>query len=222
MKELKLVDKAQDDIKKLILEKKYDENGYLPSEGELCEMFGMSRSTVREAVRSLEVRGFLERVHGKGIRIADIGASVMTRDFVDMIEQQQIGLADILGVRRMIEVQAAGIAAQQADAAVIKEMKKQIELMKGLSSNVREYHDADFTFHRLIVSATKNKLLICIVNSYEKLLRDLIRESSRSDESLEKKFQYHEHIYQAIIDGDVEGAKNAMMEHLDATERLLQ
>lgn len=55
---MKLIDKAQEEIKKMILDKRYDSSGYLPSEGELCELLGMSRSTIREAVRSLEIRGF--------------------------------------------------------------------------------------------------------------------------------------------------------------------
>ena len=56
---MKLIDKAQEEIKQMILDKRYDSSGYLPSEGELCELLGMSRSTIREAVRSLEIRGFL-------------------------------------------------------------------------------------------------------------------------------------------------------------------
>ena len=95
---MKLIDKAQEEIKKMILDKRYDSSGYLPSEGELCELLGMSRSTIREAVRSLEIRGFLQRVHGKGIRVADKGTQVMSRSLVDMIQQQQIDLDDILEV----------------------------------------------------------------------------------------------------------------------------
>ena len=65
---MKLIDKAQEEIKQMILDKRYDSSGYLPSEGELCELLGMSRSTIREAVRSLEIRGFLQRVHVKESR----------------------------------------------------------------------------------------------------------------------------------------------------------
>lgn len=218
---MKLVDQAQEKIKKLILEKKYDQNGYLPSEGELCDLFGMSRSTIREAVRSLEVRGFLERVHGKGLRVVDIGVSVMSRDFVDMIEQQQISLADILGVRRMIEIRSAGIAAERADEEILDKMRQDIQKMNELTANLQEYNDADMEFHRLLVEATGNRLLICIVNAYEKLLRELIRQSSHSDESLEKKYHYHERVYEAIQAKDKDRAEKMMAEHLDATERLL-
>ena len=154
---MKLIDKAQEEIKQMILDKRYDSSGYLPSEGELCELLGMSRSTIREAVRSLEIRGFLQRVHGKGIQVADKGTQVMSRSLVDMIQQQQIDLDDILEVRRMIEIRAAGNAALKAVSEQLKEMKNQIGIMENSPSNEEAYVNADFKFHHLIVEATGNK-----------------------------------------------------------------
>jgi len=210
---LKLIDKAQEEIKKMILDKRYDSSGYLPSEGELCELLGMSRSTIREAVRSLEIRGFLQRVHGKGIRVADKGTQVMSRSLVDMIQQQQIDLDDILEVRRMIEIRAAGNAALKAASGQLKEMKTQIGIMENSPS-------ADFKFHRLIVEATGNKLLLAIVDAYEELLRELIKKSSDTEISLEREHGYHRNIYEAIEKQDADKARSCMEIHLNATEEL--
>ena len=208
---MKLIDKAQEEIKKMILDKRYDSSGYLPSEGELCELLGMSRSTIREAVRSLEIRGFLQRVHGKGIRVADKGTQVMSRSLVDMIQQQQIDLDDILEVRRMIEIRAAGNAALKAASG---------QLMENSPSNEEAYVNADFKFHRLIVEATGNKLLLAIVDAYEELLRELIKKSSDTEISLEREHGYHRNIYEAIEKQDADKARSCMEIHLNATEEL--
>ena len=217
---MKLIDKAQEEIKKMILDKRYDSSGYLPSEGELCELLGRSRSTIREAVRSLEIRGFLQRVHGKGIRVADKGTQVMSRSLVDMIQQQQIDLDDILEVRRMIEIRAAGNAALKAASGQLKEMKTQIGIMENSPSNEEAYVNADFKFHRLIVEATGNKLLLAIVDAYEELLRELIKKSSDTEISLEREHGYHRNIYEAIEKQDADKARSCMEIHLNATEEL--
>lgn len=217
---MKLIDKAQEEIKQMILNKHYDSDGYLPSEGELCELLKMSRSTIREAVRSLEIRGFLQRVHGKGIRVADAGTQVMSRSLVDMVQQQQIELDDILEVRRMIEIRAAGIAAVRASAGQLEEMRRQIEIMENSPSREERYVNADFKFHHLIVEATGNKLLLAIVDAYEELLRELIKKSSDTEISLEREHGYHRNIYEAIERQDTDMAKSCMEVHLNATEEL--
>ena len=217
---MKLIDKAQEEIKQMILNKHYDSDGYLPSEGELCELLKMSRSTIREAVRSLEIRGFLQRVHGKGIRVADAGTQVMSRSLVDMVQQQQIELDDILEVRRMIEIRAAGIAAVRASAGQLEEMRHQIEIMENSPSREERYVSADFKFHHLIVEATGNKLLLAIVDAYEELLRELIKKSSDTEISLEREHGYHRNIYEAIKRQDTDVAKSCMEVHLNATEEL--
>lgn len=217
---MKLIDKAQDEIKKMILEKRYGSDGYLPCEGELCEMLKMSRSTIREAVRSLEIRGFLKRVHGKGIQVAAPDGQVMSRSLADMMEQKQIGLDDILEVRRMIEIRAAGIAAEKAGQAQLEAMSEQIETMDRLPSNDTQYVNADFRFHHCIVEATGNRLLLALVDAYEELLRELIVKTNRTDVSLEKVYGYHRRIYDAIRAGDAPRAKSCMEAHLNATEEL--
>ena len=103
---MKLVDEAQSKIEEMILNKEFDENGFLPSEGELCVKLGMSRSTVREAVRSMEVRGFLKRVHGKGLMVVDNSIKVVSRSIRDMMFLGDFSVDELLEVRRIIEIQS--------------------------------------------------------------------------------------------------------------------
>lgn len=215
---MKLVDKTQEQIKQMILDKAYDENGFLPSEGELCEQLEVSRSTVREAVRSLEIRGFVRRMHGKGVQVNNAGFKVFTQSMIDMLDQDNVDLDDMLQVRRIVEVEVAGIAAGHATPQMLEELLTQIEIMENEHSNTQPYINADLKFHRTLVKAAGNSMLTAIMDAYSFFLRDLIEASCQQEESIEKRFGYHRNVYAAVVDGDCERARDTMRIHLQATE----
>ena len=215
---MRLIDKAQNLIKEMILKKQYDKDGFLPAEGQLCEKLQMSRSTVREAVQSLEVRGFVERIHGKGIKVVDTGLEVMTRSLFDLMEKQDISLFEIMQLRQIIETHSAALATANISDEMIVEMEQQIKIMESLPSTDNKYIDADFKFHYCIAKATKNNLILAIVSAYEQLMKKLIAKSSQQSISIELKFGYHRHVLEAIKNRDPKAAKEAMERHLTATE----
>lgn len=219
---MKLVDEAQSKIEEMILNKEFDENGFLPSEGELCVKLGMSRSTVREAVRSMEVRGFLKRVHGKGLMVVDNSIKVVSRSIRDMMFLGDFSVDELLEVRRIIEIQTASLAAKRATPKDIEALRNRLENMENASVMDENYHNNDFEFHMLLVEAAKNKLLYAIVRAYTPLLKKLIVESSQVDYVIEQKHHYHRNIYECITKGDDEGASICMRVHLNATTENLK
>lgn len=219
---MKLVDKAQQDIKEMILNKEFDQNGYLPSEGELCKKFGISRATVREAVRSMEVRGFLKRVHGKGIMAVDNSVKVMSRSIGDMMTLGDFSISELLEVRRIIEIQTASLAAKRATKKDIEALRSALENMENASTMDDKYYNSDFEFHMIIVQAANNHLLSAIVSAYTSLLKKLIIDSSQTNYVIEQKHHYHRDIYECIIRGDGEGASESMRTHLNATSENLR
>lgn len=214
---MKLIDEAQHKIKEMILNKEFDENGYLPSEGELCKKLGISRSTVREAVRSMEVRGFLKRVHGKGIMVVDDSINVMSRSIRDMMSLGDFSVDELLEVRKIIEIQTASLAAKQATQKDIEALRDVLENMENATVMDDTYHNNDLEFHMTLVQSANNHLLSAIVRAYTPLLKKLIVESSQTDYVIEQKHHYHRNIYECIIKGDDEGASVCMRIHLNAT-----
>lgn len=204
-------------IKKMIMEKKYDEYGYLPSEGELSEQIGVSRATTREAVRTLEVRGFLKRIHGKGIVVVDNGLLVMTRTIRDMLDQQAISLEDVLEVRWIIETKAAELAALKMDEQDLQKLNRLIERMENAKQINEEYLQCDFAFHNQLVACSKNKMLMAIVMAYSQLLNNLIKASTQTTQNIESTYHYHRNIYEALVKHDSQEAREQMERHLTAT-----
>ncbi len=215
-----LVDKTQMKIKQLVIDKKYNSEGFLPSEGELAKMFEVSRATVREAVTSLQTRGFLVRMHGKGIKVANNIEDVMTQTMSDMFDKNEVTLDEILEVRRIIEIPAAGLAAERCSAEDLAAMEQQIGIMEKTDATDILYIIADQDFHLLLVEATKNRTLISLTKAYQPLLYDLIQKSCRFVDSAEKVSHFHRNIFTAIKDHDVQKAENWMRTHLETTQKI--
>ncbi|WP_317855234.1 FadR/GntR family transcriptional regulator [Chakrabartyella piscis] len=214
------VDESVEAIKKMILNKQYDQYGFLPSEGELSETLNVSRATVREAVRTLEVRGFVNRMHGKGIKVCEGGvAEVMTRTMRDMFDQDGITLDEVLEVRWIIESKAIELVTNVVTDAELAELLSYIEAMEGCTEIGADYQENDFCFHKKIVHCSKNKMLISIVNAYSDWLKELILASIPEDENLESTYHYHRHIYEALVQRDAKLAKKYMEEHHTATNK---
>ena len=211
-----LVDEVQEQIKKMIMDGQYVEDEYLPSEGDLAKKFNVSHATVRESIRSLEVRGFVERQHGKGILVTKQNGAVMTQSLRDMVEMNQISIKDILEVRCALETAAAELAAERADEEDIRKMAEAVDGMVRARTIIPDYVNYDFEFHINLVKASKNKMLINIVDAYMPNIRKSI-EATTSEDKLESKIRYHQNVLDSIMKHDKEEALMHMKAHLAVT-----
>ena len=214
---MNLLEQTQQQIEKMILNKEYDENNYLPSEGELCKKFEVSRATVREAVRSMEVRGFLKRVHGKGLQVIDNSVKVMTRSIADMISLRDCDLSELIEVRRIIEVEAARLAADRADEQDLEQLRKSLAVMENTEVMDDNYYHNDLEFHVNLVKASKNNMLSAIVSAYTPLLGDVVVASSQTNYCIERRHHFHRDVYDCIVKREPDAAAEKMRIHLRAT-----
>lgn len=213
-----LVEKTQTKIKDLIINKEYDGNNYLPNEGELCRKFGVSRVTVREAVRSMEVRGFLRRVHGKGILVVDNRVEVMTRFMDDMLSMNFSDMLQLVEMRTVIEIETVRMAALRAKRVDLDEIERFLGIMENSENMDDGYYAADLDFHIALGKASQNNFLYTIIHAYTPLLKSVIIASSQLNYSIERKYHFHRNIYDSVASGDAEGAMEKMRVHLKATE----
>ncbi len=219
---MNLIDKTQQQIKELIMNHEYDTNGYLPSEGELSQKFGVSRTTVREAVRSLEIRGFIQRIHGKGLRVIDNSMQALSRSVNDMMERGERPFQELLEVRTIIEIEAAGLAAKRITQDELDKLEECVVLMENAKQNTELYNKCDVDFHLMVAGASKNETLLALVQAYLPIFLKRIRIFEPLSYNTESAFHYHRKIFEALKRRNVEEAKDGMRTHLLAPGEIVE
>jgi GntR family transcriptional repressor for pyruvate dehydrogenase complex len=199
----------------------------IPTERELSEQLGVSRSTVREAVQFLQALGLLEIRHGSGTFVAaSAGRTQELREEWRRWTQRHAGrVHDLLEVRQGIESFAAELAAQRVAfgsgaPAGLEAMEEALVRM----DEAREAGDvpalvrSDMLFHGALCEATGN---LALVELTELLARELVRERAASwdlDGRPDRSIVEHREIYRAVCAGDAAGARAAVLSHLRSVE----
>ncbi len=189
----------------------------LPTEQQLCRMFGVSRPVIREAISRLKYDGVLESFQGRGVFVRGDGSGSSFRiDDPNLNDQHE--LAHIIELLVAIEGAATGLAAGRRSEQELKAIKKALDAMAAAIDEGRNGVDEDVSFHRTIVEATRNPFFIALVSFLESRVRNLIRiartNTARYEGLAYKVQEEHEAIYQAIVARDPDAAKAAAERHL--------
>lgn len=223
MEQTSRVDKITTDLQDQILRGKLPAGAKLPSERCLSSVFGVGRTTIREALTSLVVRGLVVR-KGRGAIVADPeNISPPAADLADLAVQ--VSIRQLYDVRKLIEVRMAGWAAQHATTEDVDSIRRTIEpdaiRITAPANPNRSFHDA-------LVKAVHNPVLEQVYESgrnlffrlpfYWKLFDDAEVKAVRARRH-ELARRWHEHILNAIAEHDVAEAEGAMFQHLDIMEK---
>ena len=200
----------------------YEHRAFLPTERELCEHYGVSRITIREALRGLETRGYVRRLHGKGIECVDESSAVVSRSVQTLITRSGLNYRYLLEVRFMLERQAARYAAIRADAWDIARLQDCLKQMLDNRASYDEYLSSDMQFHIYLGMASKNVLLATLIQALVMPLRSCIEQYTDKQMRLEPSYRFHAKILEAVITKDAEEAEKQMMRHLITTETLIE
>ncbi len=194
----------------------------LPSERELAEQFGVSRTAVREAVKALREKGLVEILPGKGTFIANIADSTagVVRDSLDLMVGSRFdgGLADLLQVRAILEPEIAAIAAAMADEGDFQALQEAVDTMDIAQDNPEAYIDADLRFHLALARATQNSLIPILIDPVVDLLREQRIRISHFRNRAVRGQHYHKRILKAVRQRDPNAARQAMADHLEQVE----
>jgi len=205
----------------------------LPRESDLAQEFAVSRGVVRECLRGLEERGVVVVRQGSGARVNDPAAwNVLDADVLAVLLHSGSGaqaLFELLECRRVIEVEAAGLAAERADAEALTRLSDVLARMvaaseRALRSTAAEdlFHQADIDFHQAIIAASGNRALLRMVQPLQETLINARRPLARPERRFERALPEHKAILGAIADRDVAGAREAMRTHLNTVEDYLR
>lgn len=206
----------------MIIDGKYRDNEMLPSERVICEELGVSRTVIREAVKSLEARGILAVIHGKGIRVVPATSADISEAFMLYLQRQHrdVPVDDLMDVRVSLETSVAECAARRATAAETAELKGILDRLQESTSS-SELIQKDLEFHLKLAQLTHNMLFVTILES---LLFPLQRSFEKAFEEHDNKLSYRQHvgIYKCVEAHDPACAREQMLAHLEHAARNLR
>lgn len=225
IKTSKIYEQIVDQIGQLVAEGHLKPGDRLPSERELVDRFKVSRASIREAISALEMMGLIEVRSGEGTYIRQVNMDSVVAPLAWMLFIDKDSDRELYEARKILEVQAAGLAAQRAEDDEHNEMFEALEIMRLDLANNRLGEDADLSFHYAIAKGTHNKILIRLMSTISDTMRKALQ-TSRSKlyedkTSPERLYNEHYAIYEAIKDHDAEKARKCMLDHLVGVEKQL-
>ena len=201
---LSLAEQVASKVQELISLGHYKVNEKLPIEPELMKMFGVGRSTVREAIKLLTNSGLLRVQQGAGTFVASITSGKEPFDQ----RLKRASNSDLNEVRELLEMKIAEKAALNRTDKDIAEMEKHLSNRKSAAAAglMRECIEADINFHTSIAQASKNEILADLYRSVATHLKNWFLDFYADTSAFERTYGLHEDLLNAIKAGDAKGA----------------
>lgn len=187
----------------------------LPSERELSERLNVGRSSVREALRSLELLDLIETRRGEGTFIKSIGGHRLVEVLASFFLREKKARNDLAETRKIVEIEGLRLACKRIDEAQLQSLEKLIEQSKKSWDNGDFPVEEDYLFHKTIVEACHNSLLLHIWISLVEYSKVALRESLSREGRPEQSINEHIQIYTALKNRDEEEAIKALRNHLE-------
>jgi DNA-binding FadR family transcriptional regulator len=189
-----------------------------PTELEICQEFGVSKTTAREVIRSLAERGFVEVRQGRRMQVRDASEwNQLDPLMIELIDDPEVArryLADVHYVRTLIEPEVAARAALSADEEQIRRAREAVDAMSSLEDDPDAYLEADVAFHRELAAATGSVILAFVLDSLGELQRLSRRVTNRLLHRMPEATREHRRILDAVAARKPERARKEMQAHL--------
>lgn len=218
-------DQIEDDLKNAILRGELKLGEKLPTEAELAEVYGVSRPTVRTALKSLEEKEILRSRKGcQGgwfvrSRNKDQVAAYLGSYMTMLLNSNQLTSAQLWEIRSIVEVKGCGLAAVRRTPEDLQAIAAALPVeYKNLSDY--QYHSKDIEFHRRVAEATQNPLLVITINATT-MAQELYAMTIPAPDKIRQELNNNLlQIYKAIVEQNVVQAEKAMAEHLGYYKRM--
>jgi GntR family transcriptional regulator, transcriptional repressor for pyruvate dehydrogenase complex len=216
----KVYEEVAQQIERLIL-KKLRPGDKLPSERELAEMLKVSRSSIRDAIRGLELMGMVEPRQGAGTIVREISSDSLINPFANALKRRRESVSELLDFRKMLEPPLAARAATHVSADEISEMEEILQRQEAKQVQGESAVAEDAEFHYSIALASGNSVVLKVLDILMDLLRDTRERSLQVEGRPQKSIAGHRRILAAIKRHDAEGAKSAMRRHIEDVEEIV-
>jgi len=213
----RLYQEIVDQIQQQILSGALKPGDQIPAERDLAERFGVSRTAVREAIKSLTEKGLIEVFVGRGTFVTNLSPDRVVESMTLLLRNEPHGIGHIQEARDFLEVPTARLAAErrtEAQLVRLRALAAELEEERGMSARLV---DGDTEFHVELARATGNPVVVLLTQTIMGLLRNerLYREDLDMSIAMPAAFARHREIIDAIADRDGDRAEQAMVEHLE-------
>lgn len=218
-----VTDEAILKIKDMILSGELSPGDRLPPEKELSERLGLSRSSLREAVKALEVIRVLDVRRGDGTYVTSLEPRLLLEAMSFVVDlHDDSSILELFAVRRILEPAAVALAATHMTADVVRDLRTQIESVNEETS-VEGLVAHDLEFHGAIVATSGNAYLSSLIDSLSSnTVRARIWRGLTQEHSVERTLDEHKAIVDALERGDAGLAKALTTVHISGVEQWLR
>jgi GntR family transcriptional repressor for pyruvate dehydrogenase complex len=216
----KVYEEVARQIERLIL-KKLQPGDKLPSERELAETLGVSRSSIRDAIRSLELMGMVEPRQGAGTIVREISSESLANPLANVLKRKEELVSELLDFRKMLEPPLAARAAARISADEISEMEEILQRQQEKQNQGEAAVSEDAEFHYSIALASGNSVVLKVLDILMDLLRGTRERSLQVEGRPQRSLAGHRRILAALKRHDAEAAKAAMRRHIEDVEEIV-
>jgi|ERR1700683_4773903 GntR family transcriptional regulator, transcriptional repressor for pyruvate dehydrogenase complex len=215
VKTSRLYEQIVQQVEDSILKGQLKPGDQLPAERDLAHSFGVSRTAVREAVKTLREKGLVEAYSGRGTFVTN-GTSNTIRQSLDLMIRinPHEGLANLAELRLVLEPEIAALAATRIEEQLLSTMREAVEEMDRSLREPEAYVEADLDFHLALAEAAANPMILSLLDSIVGLLREQRSRIFNVDGGPERGQFHHKRILAAVLQGNPEAAREAMRAHL--------
>jgi GntR family transcriptional regulator, transcriptional repressor for pyruvate dehydrogenase complex len=215
---------AIEQIRELISSGEWGPGRRLPREADLARQLGLSRNSLREAVRALSLARILDVRQGDGTYVSSLEPADLLAPTVaatGLLRGRTV--LELFEVRRMLEPEAAAVAAQRADAELLAALRAELDRMVAARERAEELVEADAAFHDVIARAPGNGVLRALLRSLStSTIRARLWHAIADRGALDLAREEHRRIYDAIAAGDAGLARAATLVHIAGNETWLR
>ena len=223
IKRSRLYEHIVQQIRALIREGNWRPGDQIPPERELAERFRVSRTSVREALRALEMQGVIESRQGGGTFVKHADPEALVQSLAGAILQGRRELSEILEVRELIEPGIARSAALRATREHVVELERLLQQQRQRIAAGESFAEEDTAFHQVLAEAADNRVLLRLQSVVMDLLRESRQSYLHSPDRPQKSLQGHEAILAAVRARDADAAYRASLDHIaDVREGILR
>ena len=205
-------------FKDLINRRVFTAGTRLPPERELAQALGVSRPTLRQAMKALQILGVIRIRHGDASYLAESASNILKEPIEFALALKSISRKDLFETRQTLELRLASLAAERRTEDDLQNMRNALGAMKESIGMPAQWIQHEMRFHECIVHAAKNEVMRTMMEMLSRMLMESRRETVQLLTNYEESYRSHDIIYVEIEKQDPAGAAHATVEHFAIME----